>query len=234
MQDQTGSIEGTITNAYTGDPIRDIQVSIDSGHTGTSDRSGHFRITRVPPGEHTLNLSQHDYILNPGGFTFSSSTDAGVLKLQPRQQIREVQLEMVPSGTISGHVWNSDGTPVANSKVQLLQYRYSEFGEPKITFIPTGPLASNDKGEYRQWGIAPGQYFVLVSPTQIAGISDAGMGPIPTFYPGARIIERAIPVTVGRGNDIDRIDITLLSAHRNSVTVNLVLPPGVRTVLGKL
>jgi hypothetical protein len=129
IQDQTGSIEGTITNAYTGDPIRDIQVSVDSGHSGTTDRSGHFRITKVPPGEYTLNVSQHDYILNPGGFTFGSSTAAGIMKLQPRQQIREVQLEMVPSGTISGHVWNSDGSPVANSKVQLLQYRY-DLGEP--------------------------------------------------------------------------------------------------------
>lgn len=233
IQDQTGSIEGTITNAYTGDPIRDIQVSIDSGHTGITDRSGHFRITRVPPGEHTLNVSQHDYILNPGGFTFGSNTDAGTLKLQPRQQIRDVQLEMVPSGTISGHVWNSDGSPVANSKVQLLQYRY-DLGEPKLMFIPTGPLASNDKGEYRQWGIPPGQYFVLVSPPPAAGNSGTGIGPIPTFYPSARSVEWAIPVTIGRGNDVDRIDITFLRTQRNSLTVNLVLPPGIRTVLGKL
>jgi hypothetical protein len=234
VQDQTGSIEGTITNAYTGDPIRDIQVSIDSGHSGTTDRSGYFRITKVPPGEYALNVSQHEYILNPGAFTFGSSTDAGILKLQPRQQIRDLQLEMVPSGTISGHVRNSDGTPVSNSKIQFFQYRFSEFGEPKLVFILAGSLASNDKGEYRQWGIAPGQYFVLASPPPAAGNSGTGIGPIPTFYPGARTVERAIPVTVGRGNDVDRMDITLLRTQRNSLTVNLVLPPGVRTVLGRL
>ena len=234
IQDQTGSVEGTIVNAYTGEPIRDIQVSIDSGHTGTTDRSGHFRLTKIPPGEHRLNVSQHDFILNPGGFTFGSNTDAGVLKLQPRQQIRDVQLEMVPSGTISGHVWNSNGTPAANAKVQLLQYRYSAFGELSLAFIPTGPLASNDKGEYRQWGIPPGQYFVLGSPPPAAGNPASGNGPIPTFYPAARVLERSTAITVGRGQEVDHVDISLLSAQRNSMTFNLVLPAGVQTVTGKL
>lgn len=140
IQDQTGSIEGTITNAYTGDPIRDIQVSIDNEHRGTTDRSGHFRITKVPPGEHSLNVSQHDYILNPGGFTFGSSTDAGIMKLQPRQQIRDVQLEMVPSGTISGHIWNSDGSPVAiiSTCVTAARNQQTIFNVPTGRYIPSG------------------------------------------------------------------------------------------------
>ncbi|HET9131590.1 MAG TPA: hypothetical protein VFO86_11610, partial [Terriglobia bacterium] len=103
-----------------------------------------------------------------------------------------------------------------------------------LQFLPTGNVTSNDRGEYRQFGLPPGQYFVLVSPSQGIGNQGEGIGSIPTFYPGARVLERATAVTVGRGQEVDHVDITLLSAPRNSVTVNLVLPPGVRTVTGKL
>jgi hypothetical protein len=232
LQDVTGSIEGTITNAYTGDPIRDIQVSIASEHTAITDRDGKFKISKIPPGEYVLSVSQHGYFV-PNGFTLSNSAPVGSFKVQPREQIRDVQFEMTPSGTISGRVWKSNGTLTSNAGIQVLQYRYSVTGEPMLNFLTALTLSSNDKGEYRQWGLPSGKYFVLASPPQSANPqSETGM--IPTFYTNSRSLETATPVIVERGKETEHIDITLLNAQRHSVTVNLSLPSGVRTVTGKL
>jgi len=234
LQDLTGSIEGTIFDAYSGAPIRDIQVSLAGRHTGISDRDGHFKINKIPPGEYMVSVSQNRYVV-PSGFSFSNNATIGTLKIQQREQIHDIQLEMVPSAVISGRIWKTDGSPALNARIQFLQYRYSETGDQKLIFVGPAPgvLTSNDRGEYRQWGFPPGNYFVLASLSNSEGsASVAGM--VPTFYPNALSIGNATPVSVERGSDAQHIDVNLRDAQTSRVTVNLTLPEGVQTVTGKL
>lgn len=87
---------------------------------------------------------------------------------------------------------------------------------------PSRPGATNDLGEYRLHGLAPGRYFVSAIHRQTgvggASVSRAGASPggsapeegyAPTYYPSTVDPARAIPVEAGAGAQIRGIDLTL-------------------------
>ena len=52
---------------------------------------------------------------------------------------------------VSGRVVDEDHEPVANVRVQCARYRYLN---GKKTLMPMGTATTNDKGEYRAFGLA--------------------------------------------------------------------------------
>jgi hypothetical protein len=58
---------------------------------------------------------------------------------------------------IAGHVYDETGDPMAGIPVRVLRYQYQQ-GERRLT--PAGSAQTNDLGEYRVWGLMPGEYYV--------------------------------------------------------------------------
>lgn len=56
----TATLKGTIRDRASGEMLSGISVSIDSGEAATTDEQGHFELTNIAPGEHTLTLSGPD------------------------------------------------------------------------------------------------------------------------------------------------------------------------------
>src|SRR5207247_5900513 len=68
-----------------------------------------------------------------------------------------LKLKLVRAGAISGRVFDGDGDPITGASVQVLPWR------PKKTSANGGTYAAtNDRGEYRAFNIAPGDYRVSV------------------------------------------------------------------------
>src|SRR5437763_1295984 len=76
--------------------------------------------------------------------------------------------------------------------------------------------STDDKGEYRAYGLQPGRYYVTavyrwVSPfdtMEIQGVS-SNEEYAPLFYPGTVSLSNAIPVEVSPGREASGIDIKL-------------------------
>src|SRR6185503_1926865 len=68
-----------------------------------------------------------------------------------------IQLKLTPQGVIIGRVYDQDGDPVENAQVQVMRYTYPRGGR-QLSTVGTG--STNDLGEYRVAGLAPGRYYV--------------------------------------------------------------------------
>ena len=93
------------------------------------------------------------------------------IALAAQQQLKNVRMEMTPTGAISGRILNRYGEPVGNANVQALRYTYQE-GRRTLTTVQT--IRSNDLGEYRLFWMTPGQYVISAQPAESLAVDPGG------------------------------------------------------------
>jgi hypothetical protein len=76
--------------------------------------------------------------------------------------MRDVRLQMAPTGSIVGRVMDADGQPAARVSVMALESTYSSTGGRTLGIIQA--VQTDDKGEYRLFWLPPGQYVVAARP----------------------------------------------------------------------
>jgi len=207
------SIEGQVTNALTGEPLK--KVAIDLWHVGnaqeqrygtTTTAGGRFVMQDIEPGQYRLSAQKRGYAGAEYG-TRGGGQSGTILSLDPGQHLGNVVLRMSPQAVITGHALDDDGEPLPNVAVFLLRY---DFSHGKRQLQQWDEASTNDLGEYRMFGLSPGQYYLSATASEFRGFPqgyDSGRGYVPTYYPatsdpaGAKAIELH-PGTVLRGMDI--------------------------------
>ena len=122
-------------------------------------------------------------------------------------------------GVITGRVLDEYGEPVANAMVQPMQNRFVG-GQQRPT--ASGQVVTTpDTGEYRLWGLSPGQYFVFVNPRGMGGFidnSDDREGYSATYYPNTSNMAEAQPITVLDGQTTSGADLILMTTRTARVS----------------
>jgi hypothetical protein len=123
---------------------------------------------------------------------------------------------------ITGRIVDEYGEPVAGAAVQPMQMRYQN-GRLQPTMVPGGGLGmfqTPDTGEFRVWGLAPGEYLVLASlpgggsPFQ----TDDRAGYAPTYYPNATAPSEAQLVRLNVGQTASEIEIRLTRTRKARIS----------------
>jgi hypothetical protein len=123
---------------------------------------------------------------------------------------------------IAGRVVDDQGEPVENAAVQLF-YSGVVAGHARIT--EASYASTNDRGEYRVWGIAGAAYYVGVTadPWYVRSgafdQSSAQPAYAAVYYPGTTDVTRATPLKVQPGEEA-HADFTLTPVAASAVTVN--------------
>jgi hypothetical protein len=207
------SIQGVVVKAGTGEPIHKVIVNAISengrhgdelaqGGSAETDEMGRFEITGLVPGRYHLTAFRNGFVeqsygqKNPGQPPISWT-------LVPGQTLKNVTFQLIPSGVISGHVYDEDNEPMVHVQVQALRYGF-EAGQRKLE--PRGQGFTNDLGEFRIFGLAPGQYFVMARSARFASWGKKDDGYTPSYYPGVPDPGRAAPVTVTAGSEFADVD----------------------------
>ncbi len=164
---QTASVEGIVVKIGTGEPVFRAQVvlSVVEGPirgtlAATTDGSGKFAVSNIPPGRYRIFASRDGYVRaeygqrTPGG-------SGKVLTFVAGQQLKDVLLPLTATSTISGRVFDRYGEPVVNTNVQALKYRYAN-GQRVLATVQSA--RTNDLGEYRLYWLQPGKYIVSATP----------------------------------------------------------------------
>lgn len=101
-----------------------------------------------------------------------------------------------------------------------LRYRYAQ-GRRQLTASGRDAV-TNDLGEYRIFGLSPGQYVLAAvqaaGSTTMSALSDNRHGYAPTYYPGTPDVEQAQRVTIGIGQELGNIDMPLMPARMARVS----------------
>ena len=131
-----------------------------AGRTTTTDDSGKFALENVPPGRnYRLSAMRPGYLTGFYG-TRSTANPPVLLTLNAGETIRDLVIEMLEQGTVTGRVTDADGDPVAGALVTISQPSYNR-GERQMASVAA--QTTDDRGVYRFANLTPGRYYVVVS-----------------------------------------------------------------------
>ena len=158
----TARISGRVVAVEGGRPMSRARVMITAGNdlpggrAALTDESGLFDFTDLPAGRYTVTASKAGYVTISYGQR--RPLQAGTpLQVADGQQIRNLDLRLPRGSAITGHVLDETGEPLPGTTVRVLMYRYAQ-GNRQL--VPAGTAQTDDRGQYRVWGLNPGEYFV--------------------------------------------------------------------------
>ena len=236
-------VKGTVVNSMTGEPLKKAHLSLrpigqqDGMPYGTTtDAGGHFLLDDVDPGRYSLLASRNGFVTQQYSRD-GAARRATTLTLAAGQKMTDVIFKLTPQAIIAGHIVDEDGEPLAGVTVQTMRVGYARDGKKQL--MPGAGAATNDLGEYRIRGLAPGKYFLAAIyrsagmnsydlPERITGGSEAQQaadeGYPTTYYPNATRAESAAQIEIGPGSQIQGIDMRLIrtrTAHIRGRVVNV-------------
>ena len=157
----TGRITGRVVAADTGRPVKRARVFVTAaelpgGRGMMTDDAGVFDLTELPAGRYNLTVSKSGFVSLSYGQR--RPLQAGTpLQLADGQQLTGIQFQLPRGSVVGGHVLDEDGDAMPGVMVRVMRYQYQQ-GERRLT--PSGAGQTDDKGQYRVWGLLPGDYYV--------------------------------------------------------------------------
>lgn len=144
-------------------PLRRARVMLKSPDSSTArtviaNDEGRFTIDRLPAGRYTLGATKDGYVaVNYGA---RRPNRPGIAIALRDGETRAVTLRMPRGSVITGTVVDPDGQPARGVLVNAMHFRYvPAAGERQLTRVRSA--ATDDRGVYRIYGLAAGEYFVF-------------------------------------------------------------------------
>jgi hypothetical protein len=195
-QQGTGVIAGRVVAADTGRPLKRARVVVSGGgrpHVAATDDQGRYRVTGLPAGSYTVTAAKSGFVDGAFGQRRSLRTGSPV-ELVDAQQATNVDVKLARGGVVTGRVLDEEGEPLARAIVTVLRQQYVR-GEKQLT--PAGGGQTDDRGQYRIFGLPAGDYYVSARAGGIEEILQQAIegtmavdhlvestGYAPTYYPG--------------------------------------------------
>jgi hypothetical protein len=238
-----GRISGRVVDAVTGEAVSGARVSLAGGPVlpprpdsppprllvSETNAEGVFVISGIPPGRWRVQTQRAGYV--PSGMTAQLS----LIEIA-RNAVTVPDIRLERGGAVTGRILDSSGKGLSDVMVTAMQRTRSPDGTMRMTG-GVSSAQSNDLGEFRLAGLAPGDHYLLARPRP----SDLLPNTVPptrsasrfvaTFYPGVTDETLALPVTVNREATTRGLDFALFSAETYQVS-GVVVDAGGRLVAG--
>jgi protocatechuate 3,4-dioxygenase beta subunit len=224
----TARLRGHVYAADSGQPLRRAQVRIFAGEIrenrmATTDENGSYEFKEVRAGRYTISASKGNYVNVSYGQ--QRPTDAPKpLEILDNQTVERVDLTLPRGAVITGRVVDEFGEPV--SEVQIAAQRY-QFIQGQRRLVPFGGSAStNDIGEFRLFGVAPGQYYLSATWRNPIGFNPNGQNANPSertayapiYFPGTLNANEAQRITLTAGRELADLVMVLKPIKASRVT----------------
>jgi len=160
----TSEISGVVLTADTRQPLRRVVVSVagdqlPAARSVITDDAGRFAFSKLPAGTYAITARKAAYL--PTAFASTKPGRPGSSVAVAVGEKRATTLTMFRGGAIGGTLRNADGTPAAGVSVEVLNARMNGQRDPDAP----GAAVTNDRGEYRFYGLMPGDYTILAAPS---------------------------------------------------------------------
>jgi hypothetical protein len=171
QSEPAGALSGVVVDALSGQPLADATVRLridgvgapaNQSRTVFSDAKGRFVFSRLPPSNrYVLSASRMGYVPREDRGPWSTIEPSRPIRLAlgDRQWRFDVRVELFRPAVITGRVVDERGEPVVGAYVQT-HALFHLAGRPQYATAPGA--RTDDRGEYRITGLAPGRYVVSV------------------------------------------------------------------------
>jgi 5-hydroxyisourate hydrolase-like protein (transthyretin family) len=217
----TGVIRGRVVRADTGEPLRRVQVRVDEWSTGDhsgpaatmTDAEGRYELTQLPAGRYQLKATRGGYVEVAYGQRRPFERGRPV-ELGEGAVLQNIDFALPPGGVVTGRVVDDTGEAVPQVSVSLARRRYVD---RERRLIAESASSTDDRGEFRIFGVPPGDYVMIARFDVMDLGSRDRVRYVPTYYPGTPTASEAQRVTVGVGQEVSGILITLARAATATV-----------------
>jgi hypothetical protein len=219
VQSGTAVIKGRIVEAGSGQPVRKARVratspALQDGRAAYTDGNGAFELTALPAGHYAVTANKIGYV--PTAFGQMRPLDAGAaIDVPEGKVVSSVDITMSRAGVIAGRISDEFGEPLAGTAVSAMRYQVIQ-GTRRLQNVAT--RMTNDVGEFRLFGLGPGQYLLAATLQDNSDQANAREVYAPTYYPGTASAGAAQPLTLGLAQTISGMNMMLLPERSVSVT----------------
>ncbi|HEY2573047.1 MAG TPA: hypothetical protein VGH65_03225, partial [Verrucomicrobiaceae bacterium] len=252
-QTNTGVIEGIVTRAGAGtsapEPIPGVSVQLNIAQAArsagvtpdqtvldaTTDEMGHFIFKDLYPGGYQLRYTLDGYFALPDGVQGNGAplpqqTAAGFARggtaaplafVLDTQQPYTLAIQMIPGGVISGRVSDATGRPIVSGQMSAMRIQYQD-GLPTLASAKTA--MTNDRGEYRIFGLEPGDYYVRSEYRRASNVPGTPQDTFRAYYPGVDDPNSAAPIPVRSGSESSGSNIVIRPTTMVHVSGTVVVP----------
>ncbi len=250
----SGSISGVVTlddDART--PVRRASVrligAVASGvSTVTStDDQGRFIFRDLPAARYNLQASRQGFVSGSHGQSRPGTGQGAPVAIADGQHLTDVRIVVGRGAVIAGRIVDEFGQPVERARVSVMEFRTVK-GERVLAAVGLGGSQTDDRGEFRMFGLTPGEYAVAVSTVTTSGdlrrVTEAEIewadrqsgqpppaqgppvGAAPTYFPGTADPAGAVLVRVGSGEERTGIDFVTQLVRTATVSGRIEMPDG--------
>ena len=242
-------VAGRVVTAAEGSPLKSARVYLNpenyrsekQNYSATSDGDGRFLIKDVVPGRHQFFATRPGFVSQQ--YQSQGMGDGAVLGLKAGQKISDVLFRMTMSAVISGRVNNEDGEAMLGIQITALRMPNEEeleddqqWGSRRPSAVPVGAARTDDRGQYRIFGLKPSEYYVRASDWAgwdpgIAMAEDFWAGRsegseyAPVYFPGVTQLGQAQMVSLRAGEEA-QADFSMQRIKTVEVAGRLIGPGG--------
>ncbi len=232
----TANLAGCVVDQNGGAPIAGVRVLLQRSGIGGSQRgtytdsTGAYAFPQIPPGTYEISASSPGWLSARYGQKKPDRSGTPIV-VGDRETLKDLTIRMFRGGVITGQVRGQNSQPLVGVVVQALRMRYSADGR----FLDLiGNVNTDDRGQYRIFGLTPGEYIVRAVPiaSVTSDIALDGVQPGPaegyarTFFPAWPSAGQAVPLLVAAAEERLGVDFALPLVPLVHVRGRLVGPNG--------
>jgi hypothetical protein len=221
-------IRGRVVSAENGRPLGRARISLVSAAapgrplmTTSTNSQGNYDLTDVPPGSYFVSAARAGYLTLEYGQrrTSERGTSVGV---RAGEVVTRIDVALVRGGVLAGRLTDENGEPYPGIVVTPWQVRYVD---GRRSVFPAGTSSTDDRGDYRIAGLAPGSYTISARSAETwRNEKNEALGFSTTYYPGGAVPPATL--TLEPGQQRTSLDFSLTSARTARVRGRMMLPTG--------
>ena len=249
------AISGRVVASQSGDGLHRVRVvagnSTGRRYAAQTDQSGRYRLSGVSPGRYTLTVSKPGFITLAYGQRRPRQPSTPI-DVAAGQHLRQIDVRLPSGSVITGRVVDENVAALPLVTVRVLRYVYRQ-GRQQLVLVGTD--RTDDRGQYRVFGLEPGDYYVsatvprqLLDPAADIRMGRFGQGPgrrfapatagvtedrqgspvgyAPTYHPGVTNLAEAARVAVGLSAEVGGVDFAVRLVPTATVSGTAVGPDG--------
>jgi hypothetical protein len=213
----SGSISGQVM--LEGRPVPGVVVTLMPRNSGpqsqplakvTTDGEGRFRLMNVAAGAFVIRAVALSFVSSEA----QNFEQGKSIIVDEGEVIDGMNISLTRGAVISGRVTDANHQPLVETNIELKKVDEQGRNQPFTAFNFANPYAyrTDDRGEYRIYGLPAGRYKVSVGRAPNDGSLSGGQGGVyylKTYHPDVTDEGRAEIVEVKEGEEATNIDITL-------------------------